>query len=215
MFEELKCLQDPQAAHSYSCNWFSQDAVLKTFLVPSLVYQNLGLWIKSRFWVRFNQYRIYWEESFEKSDIFLFVFPVSSTEPNWFKVGVYWIFEDTNEWMRHLILFMTIVTILLTRLCFLCSVAKSCQILCDPMDCSMPGLPVPHHLLDFAQVHVRCISDTVQPSHHLSSPFPPTLNLSHHSVQYSHSVISISLWSHGLKHVRLPCPSLAPGAYSN
>ena len=181
MFEEIKSLQDPQAALSYSCNWFSQDAILKTFLVPSLVYQNLGLQIKSRFWVRFNQYRVYWEESFEKSDICVSVFPVSSIEPNRYKVGVYWIFEDISEWMRHLILFMTIVTILLDRLCFLCcSVAKSCQTLCNPMDCSMPGLPVPHHFLEFAQVHVHCISDAVQPSHPLTSPFPPTLNLSQH-----------------------------------
>ena len=38
----------------------------------------------------------------------------------------------------------------------------------DPMDCSTPGFLVPHHLLEFAQVHVHCISDTIQPSHPLS-----------------------------------------------
>ena len=152
----------------------------QNFIGSSLVYQNLGIQIKSRFWVRFNQYRVYWDESFEKSDIFVSVFPVSSTEPNRYKAGVYWIFEDTSEWMS-LILFVTIVTILLNRLCLLCcSVTKLCQILCDPMDCSTPGLPVPHHLLEFVQVHVHWLSDTVQPSHPLSSPFPPTLNLSQH-----------------------------------
>ena len=39
--------------------------------------------------------------------------------------------------------------------------------LCDPMDCSTPGLPVPHHLPEFAQVHVHCITDAIQPSHPL------------------------------------------------
>ena len=40
--------------------------------------------------------------------------------------------------------------------------------LCYFMDCSTPGLPVPHHLLKFAQVHVHCISDAIQPSHPLT-----------------------------------------------
>ena len=42
---------------------------------------------------------------------------------------------------------------------------QSCLILCDPMDCSMLGLPVPHHLPKFAQVHAHCIGDVIQPSH--------------------------------------------------
>ena len=50
----------------------------------------------------------------------------------------------------------------------------------DPMDCSTPGLPVPHHFPVFAQVHVHCIGDAVQPSHPLSPPSPPALNLSQH-----------------------------------
>ena len=45
--------------------------------------------------------------------------------------------------------------------------AKSRLTLCNPMDCSMPGLPVPHHLLEFAQVYVHCISDAIQPFHPL------------------------------------------------
>ena len=56
----------------------------------------------------------------------------------------------------------------------------SCVQLCDPMDCSTPGLPVPHHSLEFVQVHIHCISDAVQPSHPLSSHSPPTFNLSQH-----------------------------------
>ena len=59
-----------------------------------------------------------------------------------------------------------------------CSVAKSCLTLCDLMNCSMPGFPVPHHLLEFAQTHSHWVGDAIQPSHPLSSPSPPALNLS-------------------------------------
>ena len=48
-----------------------------------------------------------------------------------------------------------------------CSVTKSCPILCDPMDCSTPGLRVLHHLLGFVQVHIHWVSDAIQPSHPL------------------------------------------------
>ena len=60
------------------------------------------------------------------------------------------------------------------------SVAQSCLTLCDPMDCSTPGFPVLHYLPEFAQTHVYCISDAIQPSHPLSSPSPPAFNLSQH-----------------------------------
>ena len=60
------------------------------------------------------------------------------------------------------------------------SVAQSCLTLCDPMDCSTPGFPVHHQLLELAQTHVHHIGDTIQPSHPLSSPSPPALNLSQH-----------------------------------
>ena len=49
-----------------------------------------------------------------------------------------------------------------------------------PMDCSTPGLPVPHHLPKFAQVHVHCISDANKPFHPLTSSSPFALNLSQH-----------------------------------
>ena len=64
-----------------------------------------------------------------------------------------------------------------SRLCC-CSVAESCPTLCNHMDCSMPGLPVHHHLLEFAQIHVHWISDAIQPSHPLLPSSPPALNLS-------------------------------------
>ena len=50
------------------------------------------------------------------------------------------------------------------------SVAQSCPTLCDPMDCSTPGLPVHHQLPEFTQTHVHRVGDAIQPSHHLSSP---------------------------------------------
>ena len=60
------------------------------------------------------------------------------------------------------------------------SVAQSCPTLCDPMNCSMPGLPVHHQLLEFTQTHAHRVGDPIQPSHPLVSPFPPALNPSQH-----------------------------------
>ena len=60
------------------------------------------------------------------------------------------------------------------------SVAQSCPALCDPMNHSMPGLPVHHQLLEFTQTHVHQVNDAIQPSHPLLSPSPPALNPSQH-----------------------------------
>ena len=60
------------------------------------------------------------------------------------------------------------------------SVAQSCPTLCDSMDCSMPGFPVQHQLLEVAQTHVHWVGDAIQPSHPLSSPSPSVFNLSQH-----------------------------------
>ena len=60
------------------------------------------------------------------------------------------------------------------------SVTQSCPTLCDPMNRSMPGLPVHHPLPEFTQTHVHRVSDAIQPSHPLLSPSPPTFNLSQH-----------------------------------
>ena len=59
------------------------------------------------------------------------------------------------------------------------SVAQSCSTLCDPMDCSMPGLPVHHQLPDPSQTHVHCISDTIQLSYPLLF-LSPAFSLSQH-----------------------------------
>jgi len=77
------------------------------------------------------------------------------------------------------------------------SVKFSCLVvltLCDPMDCSMPGLPVHHQLLEFTQTYVHWVSDAIQPSHPLLSPSPPAFNLSQHHglfqwVSSSHQVV--------------------------
>ena len=76
------------------------------------------------------------------------------------------------------------------------SVTQSCSTLCDPMDCSTPGLPVHHQLQEFTQTHVHWVGDAVQPSHPLSSPSPPTFNLSQHQglfkwISSSHQVAKV------------------------
>ena len=68
--------------------------------------------------------------------------------------------------------------------------------LCDPMDCSTPGFPILHYLLEFVQTHVHWVDDTIQPSHPLSLRFPPALSLSQHQglFQWINSL-------HCLKHI--------------
>ena len=56
----------------------------------------------------------------------------------------------------------------------------SCVWLCDLMDCSTPGFPVHHWLLELTQTHVHRVSNAIQPSHPLSSPFPPAPKPSQH-----------------------------------
>jgi len=60
------------------------------------------------------------------------------------------------------------------------SFTQSCPTLCDPMNRSMPGLPVHHQLPEFTQTHIHRVSDAIQPSHPLSSPSPPAPNPSQH-----------------------------------
>ena len=114
------------------------------------------------------------------------------------------------------------------------SVAQSCPTLGDPMNRSMPGLPVHHQLPESTQTHVHRVSDAIQPSHPLSSPSPPAPSPS------QHQGLCLSIWwfgilgelvgaagccavakscltlcDHGLQHARLPSPSLSPGVCSN
>ena len=76
------------------------------------------------------------------------------------------------------------------------SVAQSCLTLCDPMNCSTPGLPVHRKLLEFTQTQVHRVGDAIQPSHPLLSPSPPAPNPSQHQsllqwVNSSHQVAKV------------------------
>ena len=89
------------------------------------------------------------------------------------------------------------------------SVAQLYPTLCNPMDCSMPGLPVHYQLPEFTQTHVHWIGDAIQPSHPLSSPSPPTFNLSQHQglfrwVSSSHLVAKVLEFQ--LQHQLQLCP---------
>ena len=79
---------------------------------------------------------------------------------------------------------------------YCCSVDQSSLILCDPMDCSIPGFPVLHQLLELTHTHIHWVGDAIQPSHPLSSPFLPAFNLSQHQglfkwVRSSHQVAKV------------------------
>ena len=76
------------------------------------------------------------------------------------------------------------------------SVTQLCPTLCDPIDGSMPGFPVLHHLPEFALTHVYQVSDAIQLSHPLLSPFPPAFNLSQHQGLFQWA----SLWQKGTEH---------------
>ena len=80
----------------------------------------------------------------------------------------------------HLKSFECFETMLQITVTSLSSVNQSCLTLCYPMDYSMPGFPVLHQLLELAQTRV---GDAIQPSHPLSSPSPPAVNLSQHQGQ--------------------------------
>ena len=71
------------------------------------------------------------------------------------------------------------------------SVTQSCPTLCDPMKCSTPDLPVHHQLQESTQSLVHHIDDAIQPSHPLSSPSPPTFNLSLELYVYKHPGASL------------------------
>ena len=63
--------------------------------------------------------------------------------------------------------------------------------LCDPMDCGTPGFPVHHQLPELTQTHVHRVGDAIQPSHTLSSPSPPSFNLSQHQGLSNESALPI------------------------
>ena len=85
------------------------------------------------------------------------------------------------------------------------SVAQSCPILHDPMNHSMPGLPVHHQLLESTQTHIPWVSDAIQSSHPRLSPSPPALNLFQHQgivqwVSSSHQMAKVLEFSPSNEH---------------
>ena len=100
------------------------------------------------------------------------------------------------------------------------SVAQSCPTLCDPMNCSIPGLPVHHKLPEFTQTHAHWVGNVIQPSHPLSSPSPPAPNPSQHQglfqwVNSSHEVAKVMAfqhqsfqWTPGMITFRMDCLAL-------
>ena len=72
------------------------------------------------------------------------------------------------------------------------SVTQLCSTLCDPMDCSMTGLPVHHQFPELPQTHVHQISDAIQPSYPLPPSSLPAFNLSQHQGIFTESVLHIS-----------------------
>ena len=76
--------------------------------------------------------------------------------------------ESTKKWVKEFPMCHNGAH--LHKICCCCSVAKSCLILCDPMDCSMPGFPVPHYLPESAQTHVHCLYHSIPLSHPVASP---------------------------------------------
>ena len=76
------------------------------------------------------------------------------------------------------------------------SITWSCPVVYDSMDCSMPGLPIHHQLLEFTQTHVHWVGDAIQPPHALSSPSSPAFNFPQHQgpfqwVSSSHQVAKV------------------------
>ena len=86
------------------------------------------------------------------------------------------------------------------------SVPKSCPALCDPMDCSRPGFPAPHRLLEFAQVHGHRVGDAIPPSHPLLPSSPSALTPSQHRGLFQSRLFTSGGQSTGAGHACPPTP---------
>ena len=116
-------------------------------------------WIYRLLWVvySFSLYRFFWSMNMVYFSIYLCFL--------WFLSSVFYSF------LNIYFLFLSVQ---------FSSVAQPCPTLCDPMNCSTPGLPVHHQLPEFTQTHVPQVSDAIQPFHPLSSPSLPAPNPSQH-----------------------------------
>ena len=116
--------------------------------------------------------------------------PTSNRQVKWVLVHKNKLLKEKFETVSQLIFINTFSSVQFS------SVAQSCPTLCDPMNRSMPGLPVHHHLPEFTQTHCHRVSEALQPSHPLSSPSPPAPYLSQHLslfqwVNSSHEVAKV------------------------
>ena len=107
--------------------------------------------------------------------------------------GLRWRFKNVLKARK---LTLTEKTISRFKFNLLVQFSRSVASLCDPMNCSMPGLPVHHQLPEFTQTHVHRVGDAIQPSHPLSTPSPPAPNPSQHQglfqwVNSSHEVVKL------------------------
>ena len=105
----------------------------------------------------------------------------------------YFMLESCAQLLNHVWLFVTSRTVCGPPVS---SVTQSCPTLCDPMNCSTPGLPVHYQLPEFTQTCVHWVGDAIQPSHPLSSPSPPAPDPSQHQglfqwVNSSHEVAKV------------------------
>ena len=91
------------------------------------------------------------------------------------------------------------------------SVAQSCLTLCDPMNCSTPGLPVHHQLPEFTQTHVHRVGDAIQPSHPRSSPSPASNPSQHWSLSQMSQLFAWGGQSTGVSALASFLPKNAQG----
>ena len=115
-------------------------------------------------------------------------------DPNWPSQAWLWRVWGTNE--DNLISTSLMWSPIIGGSVQLISVTQSCPTFCDPMNCSIPGLPVYHQLREFIQTHVHQVSDAIQPSYPLSSSSPPAPNPSQNQglflwVNSSHEVAKV------------------------
>ena len=106
----------------------------------------------------------------------------------WFPLGLMGLISLQSKGLFKVIYYLLTNTL---KLLF-SSVVRSYPTACHPMDCSTPGFPVHHQLLQFAQAHVNQFDDAIQRSHPLSSPSPPAFNLSQHQGSFQMSLLFAS-----------------------
>ena len=100
-----------------------------------------------------------------------------------------WLRESASTLQNHILYDCTVLALRFTGARYqFSSVTQSCLTLWDPMNCSTPGLPVHHQLLEFTQTHVHRVGDATQPSHPLSSP-PSAPNPSQHQSLFNESTL--------------------------